>query len=313
MKKYLVTGGAGFIGSNITKKLLETGGFVRIVDNFSTGRKENIKEFINNPNFELIEGDLIDFAIARKAVKGMDFVSHQAAVSSVVCSIEDPLKSNNSNITATLNLLISAKDEGVKKFVYASSSSIYGDNPELPEKENFLIEPISPYALTKYAGERYSQLFWQIYKFPTICLRYFNVFGPKQNPFSQYSAVIPKFITAFLKNEKPIIYGTGEQSRDFIYVDNVIEANLLATDLKNGNGEIFNIAGGKETNLNQLINLLQKITGKNIRPEYQKERQGDVLRSLADISKAQNVLGYNPKVSFEDGLIKTLNWYEQNG
>lgn len=313
MEKYLVTGGAGFIGSNITKKLLEKGEFVRVVDDFSAGRKENIEEFINNSNFELIKGDLIDFAIARNAVEGMDFVLHQAAVSSVFSSVEDPLKSNNSNINATLNLLISAKDEGIKKFVFASSSSIYGDTLKMPEKENFPVEPISPYALQKYAGERYCQLFWQIYKFPAICLRYFNVFGPKQNPFSQYSAVIPKFITAFLKNEKPIIFGSGLQRRDFVYVDDVVEANLLAAESKNTNGEVFNIAGGEEIDLNQLIGLLQKITGKNIAPQYQEKRPGDPLRSLADISKARNVLGYNPKVGFEDGLIRTLNWYEKNG
>ncbi|MGB2783622.1 MAG: NAD-dependent epimerase/dehydratase family protein, partial [Atribacterota bacterium] len=218
MAKYLVTGGAGFIGSNIIKRLLEIGEFVRVVDNFSTGRKENIKEFIKEPNFEFIEGDLTNLSVYRKAVKGMDFVLHQAAIPSVPRSISDPLTINDSNIVGTLNLLVAARDEKVKKFVYASSSSIYGDSPKLPKREDFPINPISPYALTKYTGERYTQLFWQVYKLPTICLRYFNVFGPKQDPNSQYAAVIPKFIIALLKGEKPIIYGDGRQSRDFTYI-----------------------------------------------------------------------------------------------
>ncbi|MCX6718069.1 MAG: SDR family oxidoreductase [Candidatus Staskawiczbacteria bacterium] len=312
MKKYLVTGGAGFIGSNIVKKLLEKGEFVRVADNLSTGKKENIEEFFDNPNFEFIEGDLTDLDIARKSVKGIDFVLHEAAVPSVARSIEDPIKSNDSNITSTLNLLVAAKDEGVKKFVYASSSSIYGDNPELPKREDFPIKPISPYALTKYAGERYCQIFWQIYKFPTISLRYFNVFGPRQDPKSQYAAVMPNFIFAFLKNERPIIYGTGEQSRDFTFVENVVQANILAANSGEGNGEVLNIACGDQTSLNQLVDLLKEITGKDIKADYQKERQGDVLHSKADISKAENIINYHPIVNFKDGLAKTFEWYKQN-
>ena len=312
MKKYLITGGAGFIGSNIVKKLLERGESVRAVDNLSTGRKENIKEFIGNPNFEFIEGDLTNLDDAHKAVKGIDFVLHEAAVPSVPRSIEDPIKSNNSNITGTLNLLIAARDEGVKKLVYASSSSIYGDNPELPKREDFPIRPISPYALTKYAAERYCQIFWKIYKLPTVSLRYFNVFGPKQNPKSQYAAVIPNFISAFIKNEKPIIYGSGEQSRDFTYVDNVVEANILAANCTEGNGEVFNIACGGETSLNQLVNFLKEITGKNISADYGEERAGDVLHSRADIEKAQKIIKYRPIVNFKEGLAKTFEWYTQN-
>jgi nucleoside-diphosphate-sugar epimerase len=312
MKKYLVTGGAGFIGSNIVKKLLESGEFVRLVDNFSTGRRENIEEFLSNKNFEFIEGDLTDLDVCKKVTKDIDFVLHQAAVPSVPRSIEDPIKSNNSNITATLNMLVSARDNGVKKFVYAASSSVYGDNPELPKKEDFPVRPISPYALTKYAGERYCQIFWNIYGLPTICLRYFNVFGPKQNPKSQYAAVIPNFITAFLKDEKPIIYGTGEQSRDFTFVENVVEANILAANCEEGNGEVINIACGGETSLNQLVDYLREITGKDIKADYQKERQGDVLHSKADISKAGKIIGYVPKVKFKEGLVKTFDWYKQN-
>lgn len=312
MEKYLVTGGAGFIGSNIVKKLLDGGSFVRVVDNFSTSRKENVKEFLGNKNFELIKGDLADSSICKKAVKDMDFVLHQAAVPSVQRSIEDPIKSNNSNITATLNILIASRDEGVKKFIYASSSSIYGDNPELPKKEDFPVRPISPYALTKYTGERYCQLFWQIYKLPIICLRYFNVFGPKQNPDSQYSAVIPKFIKCFLNNKNPVIFGNGEQSRDFTFVENVVEANILAAKSDKGNGEIFNVACGEATSLNQLISLLSEITNKEVRAVYEEGRQGDVLHSLADIKKIKKILGYRPKVLFKDGLLKTFNWYKDN-
>jgi UDP-glucose 4-epimerase len=246
MKKYLVTGGAGFIGSNLVKKLLENGEAVRVVDNFSTGRKENISEFLNDSNFELMEGDLTNLDIAKKAVAGVDFVLHQAAVPSVPRSIENPILSNNSNITATLNMLVASRDEKVKKFVCASSSSIYGDNPDLPKREDFPIRPISPYALTKYASERYAQIFWQVYGLPTVCLRYFNVFGPKQNPNSQYSAVIPKFISDFLNDKKPEIFGTGEQSRDFTFVENVVEANISAANCKEGNGEVLTLPAEKK-------------------------------------------------------------------
>lgn len=312
MKKYLVTGGAGFIGSNIVGKLLEGGNFVRVADDFSTGRKENLKEFLNNPSFELINGDLTDIEVARKAVKGMDFVIHEAAMPSVQRSVEDPLRSNNANIGGTLNILLASRDEKIKKLVYAASSSVYGDNPELPKREDFPVMPISPYALQKYAGERYCQIFWRLYGLPTICLRYFNVFGPNQDPNSQYSAVIPKFINCFLKNEKPTIYGLGEQSRDFTFVDNVVEANILAANSSNGSGDVFNIACGDEISLNQLVGFLNEITDKNIKADYQKERPGDVLHSRADISKAEKVLGYKPKVEFKEGLVKTFNWYKNS-
>lgn len=310
MKKYLVTGGAGFIGSNIVKKILENGDFVRVVDNLSTGKKENVEEFLDNKNFEFFEGDLADLEFAKKSVGGIDFVIHQAAVPSVPRSIEDPIKSNNANVVATLNLLVAARDEKIKKFVYASSSSIYGDNPELPKKEDFPIRPISPYALTKYVGERYCQIFNNIYGLPTVCLRYFNVFGPKQNPDSQYSAVIPKFIKCFLNDQAPEIFGDGEQSRDFTFVNNVVEANLLAANSENGNGEVFNVACNGQTSLNQLVDELCKITGKDIKPNYKEKRLGDVPHSRADISKINKIFGYEPKVEFKEGLIKTFNWYK---
>lgn len=309
MEKYLVTGGAGFIGSNIIKKLLEDGNSVRAVDNFATGRKENIEEFLGNPNFEFIEGDLTDLEMAKKVVQGVDYVLHEAAVPSVPRSIKDPIASNNANVLATLNMLVASRDEKIKKFVYASSSSIYGDNPELPKREDFPVRPISPYALTKYAGERYCQIFFQIYGLPTICLRYFNVFGPKQNPDSPYSAVIPKFITAFLKDEKPVIFGDGTQSRDFTYVENVVSANLLAAKSQKGAGEVFNIACEGETSLNDLVDMLSEISGKKIEAEYKDSRLGDVPHSRADIKKAKELLGYKPLVDIKEGLKRTFEYY----
>ncbi|MSU54321.1 MAG: SDR family oxidoreductase [Candidatus Staskawiczbacteria bacterium] len=307
-KKYLVTGGAGFIGSNIVKELLAKGVFVRVVDNLATGRKENIEEFLSNPNFEFIEGDLTSLEVAQKVAEGIDFVLHEAAVPSVPRSIEDPLRSHDANITATLNMLIASRDQKVKNFVYASSSSIYGDNPQLPKKEDFPVMPISPYALTKYAGERYAQIFYKIYGLNTICLRYFNVFGPKQNPNSQYAAVIPKFIIDILDKKKPVIYGTGEQSRDFTFVENVVQANILAAESDNGFGEVFNVACNQETSLNQLVTMLEEIIGNKTGAEYEEARQGDVPHSRADIAKAQEILGYNPKVTIREGLEKTVEY-----
>lgn len=311
MSKYLVTGGAGFIGSNIVGRLLKLGGYVRVIDNFSTGKRENIEEFIGDANFELIEGDFVDLDTARKSVKGMDFVLHYGALTSVSLSILDPMKADNSNIIGTLNLLTAAKEEGIKKFIYTSSCAVYGDNPDLPQRENSPINPISPYALTKYAGERYAQLFWRIYKLPTISLRYFNVFGPKQDPHSQYAAVIPRFITTLLEGRRTIIYGTGEQSRDFTYVDNVVKANLLAIKAKSF-GDVFNIASGKETKLNRLLKLLQDIIGVKARPKYLASRSGDILHSRANIFKAKKILNYSPKVGLKEGLIKTVEWFKQH-
>jgi len=313
MQKYLVTGGAGFIGSNITKKILEQGDFVRVADNFSTGRRENIKEFLNNPNFELLEGDLTNPEVAAKAVKGMDFVLHQAAIPSVQRSVEDPLTSNNANINGTLNMLLASRDAKIKRFVYAASSSAYGDNPQLPKKEDMPVMPVSPYALQKYAGERYCQIFWRLYGLPTICLRYFNVFGPKQDPNSQYSAVIPKFIKALMKAEPPVIYGTGEQSRDFTFVDNVADINLLSAKAEKGFGEVFNVGCGEQISLNQLLDFLKDILKSDIKAEYKEARLGDVMHTRADVSKAGEFLNYTPKIGTKQGLIKTVEWYKSNG
>lgn len=312
MKKYLVTGGAGFIGSNIVKKLLEMGRFVRVVDDFSSGKKENIREFINHPHFELVSADIRDMGVCQKAVAGMDFVIHQAAMASVSLSIEDPATCNDINVVGTLNLLLAAKKAGVKKFVYASSSSVYGDNPASPKKEEFAVAPISPYALSKYAGEKYAQLFWELYGFPTTCLRYFNVFGPKQDPFSQYSAVIPKFINAVLRKEKLVVYGDGHQSRDFIYIDNVVMANILACDPVKGNGQVFNVGSGSRQTINQLIEALKAVAPGNVAVDHQKERPGDILHSTADISKIKHALDYKVLVDFEDGLKNTFRWYQQH-
>jgi len=308
MIRYLVTGGAGFIGSNIVKKLLESNNYVRVVDNFSTGKKENIEEFLDNKNFELIEEDISDLIIAKKIVKNIDFVFHEAAIPSVPRSINNPFASNKANIDGTLNILIAARDANVKKLVYASSSSIYGDSIKLPKQENDPINPISPYALTKLAGERYCQLFAQLYKLPTICLRYFNVFGPKQDPSSEYSAVIPIFIKSVLNNKPPTIYGDGEQSRDFTYVDNVVNANILAMH-SNISGEVINIACGEKTSLNDLLKYINQLLSKNIEAIYEKRRDGDVKHSLADISKAKKLLKFKPKVTIKKGLEKTIKWY----
>jgi len=308
--KYLVTGGAGFIGSNLVKKLLKLNNYVRVVDNFSTGKKENVKEFFNNANFELIEGDISNTTTAKRVVKNIDFIFHEAAIPSVPRSINNPLTSNKANIDGTLNILIAAKGANVKKLVYASSSSIYGDSIKLPKQENDPINPISPYALTKFAGEKYCQLFDKLYMLPTVCLRYFNVFGPKQDPNSKYSAVIPMFIKSILNDKSPTIYGDGEQSRDFTYIDNVVSANILAMH-SNISGEIMNIACGKKTSLNNLLKHINQSINKNIKPIYKNARSGDVKHSLADISKAKKLINYNPLVDTKKGIENTIEWIKK--
>ncbi|MDN5301099.1 MAG: UDP-N-acetylglucosamine/UDP-N-acetylgalactosamine 4-epimerase [Thermoanaerobacteraceae bacterium] len=311
MANYLITGGAGFIGSNIAEELLRRGEKVRIIDNFSTGKRENIERFIND--IELIEGDLRNIEDAKKAVNGIEYILHQAALPSVPRSVVDPISSNASNIDGTLNLLVAARDAGVKRVVIAASSSAYGDTEILPKVENMMPNPLSPYAVTKYVEELYGRVFSKVYGLETVSLRYFNVFGPRQDPNSQYAAVIPKFITKMLKGESPIIYGDGEQSRDFTYIDNVVEANILAaTSEKVGHGEIINIACGKRISLNQLVQKINKILGTDIRPIYDKPRVGDVKHSLASIKKAEELLGYSVKVNFEDGLKKVIEWYKRS-
>jgi nucleoside-diphosphate-sugar epimerase len=311
MSKVLVTGGAGFIGSNLTEALLQEGHFVRVLDDFSTGRKENLIFDKAYPSLEIIEGDIRDLPTCQKALRGMEYVFHQAALPSVQRSIEDPETSNAVNVGGTLNILIAAKDEGVKSVIYASSSSIYGDTPTLPKHEEMPPHPLSPYALQKYIGEQYCKLFYQLYGLQTISLRYFNIFGPKQDPDSIYSAVIPRFIDALLHRRSPIIYGDGEQSRDFTYIENVVQANLLAISAKHLHGETVNIACGKRISLNQLLNILKEIVGSNLSPVYEGTRKGDVRHSLADIRKGKEILNYEPKVEVEVGLKKTVEFFQK--
>lgn len=309
MITYLITGGAGFIGSNIVARLVkEEGNKVRILDNFSTGKIENIANFLDR--IEIIEGDITELNTVKKALVGVDYCFHQAALPSVERSIKDPLTSNEVNIKGTLNILISSKELGVKRVIYASSSSVYGDTPVLPKREDMSPSPLSPYAVTKLTGEEYCHLFYTIYNLPTISLRYFNVFGPNQDPTSTYAAVIPKFITALLGEKEPTIYGDGGQSRDFTFVDNVVEANILATKATSGLGETFNIACGQRVTINELAKNLTKILNLAIKPVHLDPRAGDVRHSLADISKAQSCLGYEPKINFEEGLRLTVEWYK---
>lgn len=307
MKRYLVTGGAGFIGSHIAEELVERGHKVRIVDNFLTGKRENIASFLDK--IELIEGDIRDFSLCKRASDRVDFVLHQAALPSVSRSIEDPLMTNEINVKGTLNLLLASRDAGVKKFVFASSSSVYGNDPRLPKKEGEEGAPLSPYAISKLVGEMYCQVFSQIYSLSTVCLRYFNIFGPRQDPYSQYSAVIPNFINKMVKEESPTIFGDGEQSRDFTYVANVVEANKLAVEAKDVSGEILNIACGERTTVNSLVIEINQVLKKDIKAIYDKPRPGDVMHSYADISEAENVLKYKPLVSFTEGLKRTIQKY----
>ncbi|MDI6704190.1 MAG: SDR family oxidoreductase [bacterium] len=307
MSNILVTGGAGFIGSNITERLVMDGHKVRVIDNLSTGRMENISGFLDR--IEFVEGDIRDLKVVKKVMDGVEFVLHQAALPSVLRSIEDPISTNDVNIRGTLNVLVAAKGAKVKRLVYASSSSVYGNNLVLPKKEDMKEEPISPYGITKLVGEKYCEVFYHVYGLETISLRYFNVFGKNQDPTSQYSAVIPRFITKMLKEEQPIIYGDGEQSRDFTFVENVVSANLLACFSPNGQGKVFNIACGKRITVNELVKTINEILETNIEPTYTSHRTGDVRHSQAEISKAQEVLGYEPIVDFKEGLKRTIEWY----
>jgi len=311
MSNVLVTGGAGFIGSNLTEALLQRGHFVRVLDDFSTGKRENLIFDKKFPSLEIVEGDIREFSTCQKAVKGIEYVFHQAALPSVQRSIEDPETSNAVNVGGTLNILLAAKETGVKRVIYASSSSVYGDTPALPKHEEMPSNPLSPYALQKYIGEQYCRLFYQLYGLDTISLRYFNIFGPKQDPNSLYSAVIPKFIDALLQGRPPIIFGDGEQSRDFTYIENVVQANLLAMSAEHLHGEAINIARGKRISLNQLLNVLKEILGSKLSPIYQEPRKGDVKHSLADICKGKEILNYEPTVGVEIGLEKTVEFFQK--
>ncbi len=305
--KYLVTGGAGFIGSNLVEALLRRGESVRVIDNFSTGKRENILPFISS--IELIEGDIRSYHIVRDAVEGIDVILHQAALPSVPRSIKDPITSNDVNINGTLNILDAAKDAKVQRVVFASSSSIYGDNPELPKHEGMVPNPLSPYAVSKLAGEKYCGVFSRLYNLHTVALRYFNVFGPRQDPASQYSAVIPKFITAILRDTRPVIYGDGEQSRDFTFIANVVEANILAATKNGVSGISVNCACRGRVTLNDLVKKINVLLGKNIVPIYKEKRLGDIEHSFASIDAAGKYLGYTPVTEFDDGLKKTIDWY----
>jgi nucleoside-diphosphate-sugar epimerase len=311
MANYLVTGGAGFIGSHIVEELLKRGEKVRVIDNLSTGKIENISNFLKK--IEFLEADLRDMDMVQKAVRGGDYILHQAAIPSVPRSIIDPISSNSVNVDGTLNLLIAAKEAKVKRVVIASSSSVYGDSQVLPKSEELTPNPISPYAVTKLVEELYGRAFYQIYGLETVSLRYFNVFGPRQDPNSQYAAAIPKFITKMLKGEPPIIFGDGEQSRDFTYVKNVVESNILAAvSVEVGHGEVINIACGERITLNQLIDKINETLGTEIKPIYTKPRPGDVKHSLASIDRAEKLLGYKVEVPFVDGLKKTIDWYRNS-
>lgn len=309
---FLVTGGAGFVGSNIVEYLLKYGAKrVRVLDNFSTGTNKNIKEFLGNPAFELIDGDIRNLEICRLAVEGIDFVSHQAALGSVPRSIDDPLTSNEVNVGGFLNVLVAAKDAGVKRMVYAASSSTYGDHSSLPKVENAIGNPLSPYAVTKYVNELYASVFSSTYNFHTIGLRYFNVFGPKQNPTGPYAAVIPLFIESALQGKTPVINGDGKTSRDFTFVANAVQANVKAMLVPDHQKhEVVNVAYGERTTLLQLWDKIAEMTGLELAPVFKEERKGDVRHSLADISKAKELLDYQPVFSVLDGLEITAKWYK---
>ncbi len=313
MAKVLVTGGAGFIGSNLTEALLRAGHLVRVFDNFSTGKKENLIFDEAYPFLEVMEGDLGDFIACQRATEGIEYVFHQAALPSVQRSVEDPMGSNEANIVGTLHILIAARDAGAKRVIYAASSSAYGDTPILPKKEEMMPNPLSPYALQKLVGEQYCRLFYQLYGLETVSLRYFNIFGPKQDPNSIYSAVIPRFIDALTSGRPPIIFGDGEQSRDFTYIDNVVYANLLAMNAEKTQGEVINIACGRRVSLNQLLKILQDITGSYLSPVYEEPRKGDVRHSIADIGRAKTLLNYTPVIGIEEGLRKTVEFFRKQG
>jgi len=311
MASYLVTGGGGFIGSNIVETLVAEGEKVRVLDDFSTGRRRNIEPWLDR--VELIEGSITRPEDCARAVAGVDFVLHQAAMPSVPKSVERPVESNHVNVTGTLNLLVAARDAKVKRLVYAASSSAYGDTPTLPKIESMTPTPMSPYAIQKLAGEQYARVFHQVYGLETVSLRYFNIFGPRQDPTSQYGAVIPKFISALLEGRAPTIFGDGEQSRDFTFVANAVRANLAAchADAKCA-GQVVNIACGERIDLLELARVINAVLGSDIAPVHQPARVGDVKHSLADISAARALIGYHPEVSFSEGIRRTIEWYRSH-
>ena len=307
----LVTGGGGFIGAHLAERLLAEGHSVRVLDNFATGRRENLIAIADD--LELVEGDIQSYERVHTAVRGCDFVFHQAALPSVPRSVQDPLTSNASNVIGTLNVLLASRDCEVQRVIFASSSSIYGRNPEMPKRETQAPAPISPYAVAKLAGEGYCRSFSEVYGLDTVALRYFNVFGPRQDPLSQYAAVIPNFIVAALTGRSPVVYGDGEQTRDFTFIENVIDANLRALTAPRVNGEALNVACGNRVSLNGLLAELESLLDVELKPTYTPARPGDVRDSLADISKACALLGYEPNIGFKEGVSRTLEWFQRSG
>jgi UDP-glucose 4-epimerase len=313
MANFLVTGGAGFIGSNLVRTLLNRGDKVRVLDNFSTGKRENLNltGSLQNlmANLEVLEGDIADLSTCHKAIQGIEYVLHQAAIPSVPRSVALPIESNRANIDGTLNLLVAARDAGVKRLVFASSSAVYGNAPGFPREETIPPVPLSPYAVQKLTDEHYLRLFYELYGLETVSLRYFNVFGPHQDPDSEYAAVIPRFIKAFLRGTQPTVYGDGEQSRDFTYVDNVVYGNLLAVEAQDASGKVMNLACGGQLTLNQLLTLLRQITGSDVEAVYTDPRPGDVRHSWADITLSKQVLNYKTQVPLEEGLRRAVDYF----
>lgn len=306
MPTYLVTGAAGFIGSNIVEELVKRGERVRALDDLSTGYRRNLDSFLDR--IEFIQGSVANDAILGRAIEGVDYVLHQAAIPSVPRSVEEPLQSHEANATGTLKLLIAARDAGVKRVVFASSSSVYGDSPTMPKREDMPTQPLSPYAVNKLAGEEYCKVFHRVYGLPTVALRYFNVFGPRQDPTSAYAAAIAAFASAILAGKRPTVFGDGHQTRDFTYVSNVVDANLLACETNAADGQALNIACGASISLLDLIAELNSLMGTNLEPVFAPERKGDVRHSLADIGPARENLGYEPKVGLREGLANTIRW-----
>jgi len=309
MSKFLVTGGAGFIGSHIVERLVKDGHVVRVLDNLSSGKKENISGVLKEVEF--INGDIRDFEAVKKATEGMDFVLHHAALRSVPGSLKNPDEYNEVNIAGTLNLLKASVNNNIKRFVFASSSAIYGDTDKSPQRESDLPRLISPYALSKLAGEYYCRIFSHSYGLETVSLRYFNVFGPKQAPDDEYAGVVPKFIICMLNNQAPPIYGTGKQSRDFVYIDNIVEANILAANQKGLKCEVINIGCGRADTILELVKVLNSLMDKSLKPVFDKPRPGDVLRTLSDISLAKKVLGHKTKIDLKEGLRRTISWFQK--
>jgi nucleoside-diphosphate-sugar epimerase len=305
--RFVVTGGAGFIGSNTVDELVRRGHSVVVLDDLSSGKEDNLSEIRNK--ITLIKGSITDIEVVRKAMHEAEFVIHLAARTSVPKSVKDPIETNRVNIDGTLNVLVAARDARVKRIVFAASSSAYGETPTLPKVEKMEPQPISPYGVTKYVGELYAQTFGRCYGLENVSLRYFNIFGPRQEPTSPYSGVLAKFCTAFLEDTQPVIFGDGEQTRDFTYVDNAVQANLLACEAPNVSGKVFNIGVGGRSSLNQTVTLLSNISGKKLEPKYEPARDGDIRDSQADISQAREFLGYEPSVAFDEGLRRTFEWY----